>query len=210
MLSHWVMSNTFATPTRLHSLWNFPGNNAGVGCHLLLQGIFLTQGWDPSLLCLLHWQADSLPLSHLGSTVTFCRNVKFCKNCSQSDISVYPSVFLVDSELLDKMCLFFSVSLGLRQITLNRRVHTQESKQMDQESMNHLQRGVAQPLPNNFLCPVPAAGCSSSPTPCPTGYPLVVPMKASSPSPEREDQGCSLLKILFVVTASQAALKIRC
>ena len=25
------------------------------------QGIFLTQGWN---LCLLHWQADSLPLSH--------------------------------------------------------------------------------------------------------------------------------------------------
>ena len=30
-------------------------------CHFLLQGIFLTQG---SNLCLLHWQTDSLPLSH--------------------------------------------------------------------------------------------------------------------------------------------------
>ena len=29
------------------------------------QGIFLTQGWNPSLLCLLHWQADSLLLCHL-------------------------------------------------------------------------------------------------------------------------------------------------
>ena len=35
-----------------------------MGCHLLLQGIFPTQG---SNRCLLHWQADSLPLSHLGS-----------------------------------------------------------------------------------------------------------------------------------------------
>ena len=34
------------------------------GCHALLQGIFLTQG---SNLCLLHWQEDSLPLSHQGS-----------------------------------------------------------------------------------------------------------------------------------------------
>ena len=38
-----------------------------VGCHFLLQGIFLTQGWK---LHLLHWQADSsvssLPLSHRG------------------------------------------------------------------------------------------------------------------------------------------------
>ena len=33
----------------------------------LLQGIFPTQGSNPCLLCLLHWQADSLSLSHLGS-----------------------------------------------------------------------------------------------------------------------------------------------
>ena len=29
--------------------------------HLLLEGIFLIQGPNPHLLCLLHWQADSLP-----------------------------------------------------------------------------------------------------------------------------------------------------
>ena len=39
-----------------------PGKNIGVGCHALLQGIFLTQGSNPSLLYLLHWQAGSLPL----------------------------------------------------------------------------------------------------------------------------------------------------
>ena len=38
--------------------------NAGMGCHFLLQGIFQTQG---SNLYLLHWQDDSLPLSYLGS-----------------------------------------------------------------------------------------------------------------------------------------------
>ena len=32
-----------------------PGKNTGVGCHTLLQGIFLTQG---SKVQLLHWQAD--------------------------------------------------------------------------------------------------------------------------------------------------------
>ena len=32
------------------------------GCHSLLQGIFLTQGLNPRLLGLLHWQAGSLPL----------------------------------------------------------------------------------------------------------------------------------------------------
>ena len=39
---------------------DFPGKNAGVGCHFLLQGIFSTQG---SNLCLLHWQVASLPES---------------------------------------------------------------------------------------------------------------------------------------------------
>ena len=44
--------------------WSFPGKTTRVGFHFLLQGIFLTQG---SNLGLLHWQEDSLPLSHLGS-----------------------------------------------------------------------------------------------------------------------------------------------
>ena len=48
------------------SPWDFPGKNIGVGCHFLLQGIFLTQGSNP---CLLPWQANSLPLSHQGSPV---------------------------------------------------------------------------------------------------------------------------------------------
>ena len=50
--------------TRLLHPWDFLGKSTGVGCHFLLQGILLTQG---SNLCLLHWQADSLLLSHLGS-----------------------------------------------------------------------------------------------------------------------------------------------
>ena len=47
----------------------------GVGCRFLLQGIFQTQGWTLSLLHLLPWQADSLPLSHLGSPLTLLGNV---------------------------------------------------------------------------------------------------------------------------------------
>ena len=36
--------------------WYSSGQNIGVGCHFLLQGIFLTQGSNPHLLNLLHWQ----------------------------------------------------------------------------------------------------------------------------------------------------------
>ena len=42
---------------------DFPGKNIGVGCHALLQGILPTQRLNPRLLCLLHWQAGSLPLA---------------------------------------------------------------------------------------------------------------------------------------------------
>ena len=47
----------------------FSGKNPGMGCHFLLQGIFPTQGLNPCLLHLLHWQVDSLPLSHLGKVI---------------------------------------------------------------------------------------------------------------------------------------------
>ena len=59
-------------PSRLLCSWDFPGKNTGVGGHFLLQGIFLTQGSNPRLLCLLHWQVDSLPLSHVESPKWSC------------------------------------------------------------------------------------------------------------------------------------------
>ena len=39
--------------------WDFLGKNTRVNCHSLLQVAFLTQGLNPHLLCLLHWQAGS-------------------------------------------------------------------------------------------------------------------------------------------------------
>ena len=48
---------------RLLCPWDSLGKNTGVGCHALLQGIFLTQRSSPCLLCLLHWQTISLPLA---------------------------------------------------------------------------------------------------------------------------------------------------
>ena len=53
-------------PARLLCPWDFPGNNTGVGCHFLLQGIFPTQALTQSLL---HWQAEFLSQSYLGSSI---------------------------------------------------------------------------------------------------------------------------------------------
>ena len=71
LFSHSVLSDSFATPWTV--AWQaplsmgFPGKNTGVGCHALLQRIFLSQGLN---LHLLHCQADSLLLSHWESTIT--------------------------------------------------------------------------------------------------------------------------------------------
>ena len=53
-------------PARLLCSWDSLGKNTGVGCHVLLQGIFLTQGSNLHLLRLWNWQAGSLPLEPPG------------------------------------------------------------------------------------------------------------------------------------------------
>ena len=50
-------------------LWDSSGKNTGVGGHVLLQGIFPTQEFNPYLLHLLHCKEVLYPLSHLGSPV---------------------------------------------------------------------------------------------------------------------------------------------
>ena len=60
-------------PSRILCPQDSPGKNTGVGCHFLLQGIFLSQGLNPCLLQLLNWQVASLPLvppGSLGSNLT--------------------------------------------------------------------------------------------------------------------------------------------
>ena len=96
--SHSVMSDSWwphgRKPTRLLCPWNFPDKNSGVGCHFLLQGIFWPQGPNP---CLLHWQADSLLLSHRRSPVKrivsqnkYCLvNYPQCTSWENSDWSGY-------------------------------------------------------------------------------------------------------------------------
>ena len=50
------------SPSRLFCPWDSPGKHPGMGCHALLQEIFLPQGSNPRLLHLLLWQTGSLPL----------------------------------------------------------------------------------------------------------------------------------------------------
>ena len=73
MLSRFSCIQLFATlwtvTARFLFPWDSSGKNTGVGSHVLLQGIFLTQGSNPHLLHLLHWQAGSLPLAPTGKSI---------------------------------------------------------------------------------------------------------------------------------------------
>ena len=83
--------------------WDSPSKNTGVGCCALLQGLFLTQGWNLSLFYLRHWQAGSLPLAPPGKppnhkvrqSITLCAQLLLCPtlcdpmDCSSAGSSVH-------------------------------------------------------------------------------------------------------------------------
>ena len=50
VMSDFLQSHDRLQPARLLCPWGSPGKNTGVGCHALLRGIFLTQGWNPPAL----------------------------------------------------------------------------------------------------------------------------------------------------------------
>ena len=54
-------------PGSTGKIMEFSGQEYWSGLPFPIPGIFLTQGSNPHLLHLLHWQEDSLPLCHLGS-----------------------------------------------------------------------------------------------------------------------------------------------
>ena len=60
--------------TRHFCQWDFPGKNTRVGCHFLLQWIFLTQGSNLHLLCLLSLinQHSTIQIIFKKGTAVFC------------------------------------------------------------------------------------------------------------------------------------------
>ena len=90
-------------PARLLCPWDFLGKHTGVGCHFLLQGIFLTQGLN---LGLLQW--PHLPLSHLGSYKPVVQSIKgrMIKNVNTSIfalIHLMCGLYIKTSEIFRKL-----------------------------------------------------------------------------------------------------------
>ena len=72
-------------PTRLLCLQDFPGQNTGVGCHFLLQGIFPTRGSNPALP---HCRWILCQLSHKGgysSPILLVESIKSTRNQVEPD-----------------------------------------------------------------------------------------------------------------------------
>ena len=86
----------------------FPGKNTGEGCQTLIQGIFLTQGLNLCLLCLLHWQAGSLPLEPLG-TPNLCGTRFPWPGACQAPLSM--GIF--QARILEWVAIFFSRGYSL-------------------------------------------------------------------------------------------------
>ena len=62
----WLFATLWAAAQQAPLPSDSPGKNAEVGSCVLLQGIFPTQGSNPYLFCLLHWQTGSLLLMPPG------------------------------------------------------------------------------------------------------------------------------------------------
>ena len=76
-----------------------PGKNTREGCHALLQGIFLTQGWNLCVLCLLHWKWI---LYHWARGEACDISIHGAFECGDSDCSVLTQCLLM---FLTNACL---------------------------------------------------------------------------------------------------------
>ena len=104
--------------------WDSPGKNTGVGSPSLLHVIFLTKGSNPSLL---HWQADSLLLRHLGSPPNL--EIYFKNSCEVCFLfPMYPCLFGIKE-------IIFSKSSN-KQILW---AHVAQVQSADQQHQHHLE-----------------------------------------------------------------------
>ena len=100
------------------SVHGIPGKNPSAACYFLLLGIFPTQGSNPCLLHLLHWQTDSAP--PWEAQECFC---SIGLSCSKSTVTRSPktsflmpwheNIFILQSPLLEfssSDCIFPSDS----------------------------------------------------------------------------------------------------
>ena len=134
-----MLSQSVVSDSRLLCPWNFPSKNTRVRFHSLLQGIFLTQGSNPCLLCLLHWQVNSLPTHLSGKPTNKVEDLSTVTAASKANVFWSPAVAIPESD---------SESFGGKQKETNTRgVGNVERERERQETL--LQISGSQP---KFIC----------------------------------------------------------
>ena len=85
------LCSTLSNPMDCSPPWDSPARNTGVNCHAFLQGIFPTQGLNMHLLCLLGWQAGSLPQVPPGKLkfIQCCMSIVSQRNRKKKSKIVY-------------------------------------------------------------------------------------------------------------------------
>ena len=108
---------------RLLCPWGSPGKNTGVGCHALLQGIFLTQGLKSGLP---HWRQilyrlglkTTAVMTSALSNLFSCISLVICHECPQIP-------FYCSSACVFTYVRFFKLSV---QNVLKKSVHTKRNQ----------------------------------------------------------------------------------
>ena len=124
MLSHfhriWLCDPKDCSPPGFSVHGDSPDKNTGMGCRTHFKGIFLTLRSNWCLLCLLHWQADSLPLAPpvkpnmYDNTLFFPRNkaavlwVVLSLAAGHSQRSLFDRHQLHQHTIGDSMCISLS------------------------------------------------------------------------------------------------------
>ena len=153
MFIHSVVSDSLQPrglqPTRLLYPQDCPGQNTGVACHFLLQGIFLTQGLSLRFLSLLHLQVHSSPLSHLEAKWLGFHSVESIENYEQNTLYLLRKLLQIDKTFVSQKPCKISV-LSYIQYVLS---HSVRSDSLRPHGLQHAR------LP----CPSPSPGaCSNS------------------------------------------------
>ena len=84
-------------PARLLCPWNFPDKNTGVGCHFLLQWIFLTPGIKPEPPALAGGFFTTQPPEKPSLAVTF---IQFNKQLIHVVVALPPDDYFTETEVL--------------------------------------------------------------------------------------------------------------
>ena len=88
----WLSATLWTVTHQAPLSMGLSSKNTGVCCHSFLQRIFPTQGLNPHLLCLLHWQADTLPLVPLGKPSRWRAHIYFLFQTAAATMKNKPGI----------------------------------------------------------------------------------------------------------------------